>query len=215
MTGSLASPALSARPPTKAELASIKRSLIRQNPGGGAVTLPFVLISTAAPGWAVVGRNSNPHTFTVFHRKASLWRYVGWPMEPGQPLDGICAYVPTPVVVDLFHIHCPLYRALHARRAPPRMRKTLTAALLADTRIRVLDGGDSSHVRVYDACISRLNPKWAGALVAFPDTGLVAWFHEIRGRWRVFLSWRLPYPPHAPVLSLASCVNYDAAEFGA
>jgi hypothetical protein len=209
----LPSPAAGARKPTKAELKSLTAALNRQN-GGVTVTPQFVSISTAAPGWAAVSLGRRPFTFFAFHRKGTQWVLVGDVVPPGKPFDGLCAYVPVSVVVDLFRIHCPPYRALHARRASPAVRKALTAALLADPTIKA-NGGPSSRVRVWNLCVSRLDSHWAAANVAFPDTGLVAWFHQVAGRWHVFLSWRLPYPPHAPVLSLASCVGYSAAEFGA
>jgi hypothetical protein len=204
-----------ARHPTKAELKSLTASLSRQN-GGVAVTLSkkLVSISTVLPGWAAVGSGRKPYAFSVFHRRGTQWVLVGDVVPPGKPFDGLCAYVPAPVVVDLFRIRCPPYRALHARRASLAVRKALTAALLADPFIRA-NGGPSSRVRVWNLCVSRLDSHWAAANVAFPDTGLVSWLHQVAGRWHVFLSWRLPYPPRAPVLSLASCVGYNAAEFGA
>jgi hypothetical protein len=210
-----ASAASAARPPTHAELKAITASLRRQN-GGATVSLPFVSVSTAAPGWVAIGFGPKPYSFSIFHRRGTEWVAVGaggtW---PGRPFDGLCAYAPTAVVLDLFRIHCPPYRALHALPAPKTIRKTLTAALLAAPIIKRDDGGFPSRVTVFNACVSRLDSRWAGAAVAFPDTGLIAWFHETGGHWHVFTSWQLAYPPHAPVLSLASCVVYDAAEFGA
>ncbi|MGH3541239.1 MAG: hypothetical protein ACRDTO_02500 [Mycobacterium sp.] len=217
IAGAISSPATSARAPTKAEFDSLKASISRQN-GGAAITLSpaSVSVSTASARWLVVRTGVTPFASSVYRREGKQWHPVGDVVPAGKPADGLCAYAPASVIADLFRTHCPPYRALHARRAPQALRKELIDALLADPTIRADDGGDPSLVRSWNACWSRLDPAWASIAIAFPDTGLFAWFHRTgTERWRVFLSWRLPYPPRAPVLALASCVGYNAAEFGA
>jgi hypothetical protein len=104
--------------------------------------------------------------------------------------------------------------ALHAVAASSTVRRAVVAALLADRTIRALDGNDPSRVRMAGVCRSRLDGRWVAASVAFPDTGLTAWFHQSATGWRVFLSWRSPLPPGPIILSLASCSGYSAAGLG-
>jgi hypothetical protein len=201
------------RKPTREEFQTLAAALSRTE--NVAIKPQSVSISTAAPGWAAVGWGDKPYNFLAFHRTGDRWLVVPSLIQAGQPFDGLCAFMPTVVVTDLFRIHCPPLLALHARPASSKVRAALRASLLDDPTIKQSDAGDPSRVRVLNSCVSRLDESWAAVAVAFPDTGLVAWFHGSDSHWRVFLSWHRALPPRDVILSLASCVKYNAASYGA
>jgi hypothetical protein len=145
----------------------------------------------------------------MFHKRGSRWIVVGELIQRPASFDSLCAYAPSAVVADLFGVRCPPYRALHARRASPAVRKALIAALRADAYTRTL-----GPYKFDDPCVSRLDPLWAAAGLVFPDTGWPVWFHKSGDRWRVDYGHRR-LPPRAIVLSLATCASYNASEYGA
>jgi hypothetical protein len=128
--------------------------------------------------------------------------------------DGVCAFAPARAVRALEGIACPSWRALHARRASPRERALLIPAVRRFRRERDVERGLRFFPRT--ACVSRLDPEWASASAGFADTGTLLFFRRVRHRWEVAFEMTDSVGPHVPthaiVLSLASCVHYDAGD---
>jgi hypothetical protein len=205
--------ATSAREPTALERQGLRRAVNVFE--GVTVHVASIRISTVTAGWGRVvetgaGTASND---LLLQRRTGRWKviYVG---SVGAPKDGGCAYAPAAVVRDLYTITCPSPRAVHARRATSAEAAALFAVFRRDPLTRNVHGAPGLHLA--ETCVSRLDARWAGAIAELPDTGIVVWFHKTQPGWRVVRFDRSgTLPPRAIILSLASCVGYSAAQYGA
>lgn len=169
---------------------------------------------TTAGGWArVVEAPEAPLTDDyLLHRVGGRWAVRGV-VGRDEPKDGDCAYATRAAMRDLYRIRCPGWRALHARRVGRGEKRVLASVFMTDRRTsRYVP----ARAHLAYACVSRVNGRWAAAVAEFPDTGIVVFFHRTRSRWRVaYIDRQGALPRRAIVLSLASCVGYSAAQYGA
>ncbi len=200
------------RAPTPAELHSLKAALVRD---GGLYGFSFARISTVDPRYASLRYFAgNPETGVVLRRRVgSMWKYVydfGLLKERG---DGACAFVPAAVVRDLLGLTCPPSAALHARHATAAE----TVRLVKTFRVAALTSRWAPTSRLEQVCISRHDASAAAARIAFPSTSGIVWFRRTGARWLPVyetVASKGVRPSPAIVLSLASCVGYNAAQYG-
>lgn len=174
-----------------------------------------IRISIRVPGWARVQTEGGSDL--LFKKKIDGWRIIHG-AENGignseKRDDGICAYGPTNVIRTLYAISCPAERALHARQATKIEHSHLTFAFRRDRLTRRY----SRSMVLGRMCISRSEPSWAGAIAGAPGGGGPVWFEFTKKRWEVVyeaISNRGVHPRHSVILSLASCVGYDAGRYG-
>jgi hypothetical protein len=220
------SSARATREPTLVELARLRKATNTYE--GGYAPIKFAHIATKNPTWSRVqireASTSSPDIYRddiVFHYRDGAWS-VAYVFSVGQLADGGCAYVPASVMRDLFGITCPPERALHARRATVREQRAIRIAMLEDQLTRRFGNVPLEHCRTNakckpGPCVSRLDSSWASAIMDFQTTSGVVWFKRTGSVWRVAdetSGERGVLPPHKIVLSLASCVGYNAAEYG-
>lgn len=217
---------IAARRPTPEERASLRTAT--RNFEGMPSPIKIALISTTNRAWARIqigGSLSNSVGLSpndiLFHRKGRDW-LVAYVFNVGQSSDGGCAYAPANVMKDLYSVSCPAERALHARRATAGEERSIRAAMLVDPLTRRFGDVPLRHCRNNEnckpgPCVSRLDPKWASAFMDFSSTSGVVWLRRVGSSWRVedeTSGKRGVLPPHRIVLSLASCVGYNAAQYG-
>ena len=184
----------------------------------GHVAIQRVLISTANPSFASMKWGFAKNGFSALHSSLlgltkGEWKVI-WTRDLEAPADGACVYAPASVARDLFHVTCPPPSALHARAATTVERK----GLLAGFRSSDLTPYSKTAISLSHLCVSRANKAWAGGVASFESGSKVfVFFRHTRG-WRpVFesLLQQTPLPPSAIVLSLASCVGYNPADYNA
>jgi hypothetical protein len=169
----------------------------------------------AAPGWARLTELSPGGEDWLWHYRDGGWHVVTG-VQIGKPVDGMCGYVSPHVVRAFFDTACPPWPAVHARRATPAERAALVSAFRTSPVTRA-----QAKLRgavLANACVSRFDPAWAGAIAEFPDTAVVVWFRRAARHWRVAYYENTTAPGQAPlaiILSLASCVGYAADRYGA
>jgi len=197
------------RAPTQKEREAVTAALRKAQ--GAHVTVTSIEVSTVDHRWASArwtqGAGGVP--VALLHQNKRGWS-IAWGFVTGQRADGACAFASARVVEDLYEIRCPPEVAVHGRRATPAERKELTRAFRASPLVDHTGSGDLEHI-----CVSRSAPMYAAAAVRYPDTVSFAWFK--RGPWRVVFETttnRGSLPGHDVVLSLASCVGYNAAQYG-
>jgi len=193
------------RAPTPAELHSIKAQV-------GAAS--FFRISTVDPTYVSLhyGTKNGAQAIDIVQRLGKRVRVV-LTSGPGEPRDGACAFAPAAVVTDLLGVHCPIWTALHARHANPIEKALLIAAYRKNTLTHVWARVSS----LFGVCISRLDPHWASAVMAFGSTSGIVWFQRHTTRWEPVyetVASKGIRPTHAIVLSLAACVGYNAGQYG-
>ncbi len=205
------------REPTPSETRDLAAALRAFN-GGAPEPIASARVSISNPTYAsVIG--SNYGMIFLFHRRGPSWarsfaRNPAALVEdflPGRSVAA-CPYAPARVVRDLYGVICPPERALHARRASATESAVFNRLYLRAT------GLTAEQTRLYDECVSRLDPRWAGALSVFgpPDAhseleasfGGEWWFERQNGAWH--LARRAP---RAIEFSLATCVGTNASEF--
>jgi hypothetical protein len=207
--------AAAARTPTPSQKAALVAAMRSEQ---GQVAIQGTLISTADPSFASVKWGFANKGFSALHssllgRMKGEWKVL-WTRDLEAPADGACVYAPAPVARDLFNVSCPPEAALHAR-APTRVE-----------RKGILRGFHSSDLTPYaktalslsHVCVSRANGAWAGGVASFESGSTVYIFFKHTKGWRpVFesLLQQTPLPPAAIVLSLASCVGYNPADYNA
>lgn len=202
--------AAAARNPTPVQKQALIRALQTEQ---GDVAVKSISISTVNPGYASIhwGYRTALNN-SLFQLAGGSWKVL-WTRESEAPADGACVYVPAQVARDLLRVTCPAEAALHARPAT----KAEAALLRTSFRASPVTPYSKTAKALSHVCISRLSPVWAGALAEFPDTSGVVWFKRA-SIWKVVdetLFGRGTPPPPNVVLSLASCVGYNPAEFGA
>jgi hypothetical protein len=204
--------AAAAREPTPAEARAFAAALRAH--AGKHVSVRSALVSTVDRAFADVRWAStfapNAEWVEVYRRAPEGWRFV-WGRRATRPGTGACAFVPAPVVRDLYGVACPGRRALHARRADSAERGLLSAAFMSSPLARTY----AYRTRLRSLCVSRLNPEWAAGRTVLRETAGVVWFRRSE-RWHVVyetLGELGALPPSLIVLSLAACTGYNAAQF--
>jgi hypothetical protein len=207
--------AAAARTPTPSQKAAIVAAMRSEQ---GDVAIQKVLISTANPSFASMNWGFANNGFSALHSSLlgmskGEWKVL-WTRDLEAPADGACVYAPATVARDLFHVSCPPASALHARTATAAERKGILAGFKSsDITPWARTALSLSHV-----CISRANRTWAGGVANFESGSTVYVFFRHKNGWRpVFesLLQQTPPPPSAIVLSLASCVGYNPADYNA
>jgi hypothetical protein len=204
-----------ARTPTAAQKAAIVAAF-RQVQGNVAIQRVFVSSadpSYASMDWGFANNGFTAHNNSVLTRSGGTWKVV-WTREIEEPADGACVYVPMAVARDLLGVSCPPAAVLHAR--------TATVSELAQMKRSFLHSKVTPYAKtstLSEACVSKLNPHWAAAVSLSRVSGgtTYVWF-ELGKKWRpVFESFAQlgSPPPHKVMLSLASCVGYNPADYGA
>jgi hypothetical protein len=202
--------ALASTGPTSADRKAIAASLRRAE--GATARVRSINISH---GYARVRfRDGHDGTWIdLFRLQNGSWRDV-WGFKPPERSDGACAYAPSAVVFELLSAQCPSAAAVHARRATAAELRRLRVAFANESLTHLwARGGGSNLITV---CVSQLNREWAAGEVRRPSTFGIVWFH-FSTRWSATyetLGGRGRIPAPRIVLSLASCVGYNAAEYG-
>jgi hypothetical protein len=204
-----------ARTPTASQKAAIVAAFRQQQ---GDVAIQKVFVSTTDPSyasmdWGFANGGMTAHNNSVLALSQGSWKVV-WTREIEEPADGVCVYVPAAVARDLLDVSCPPAAVLHAR--------TATASELAQMKRSFLHSRVTPYAKnstLSEACISKLDPRWAAAVSLSRVSGgtTYVWF-SLGKRWHpVFESFAQlgAVPPHQVMLSLASCVGYNPADYGA
>jgi hypothetical protein len=207
----LATNAIAERAPKPGERKAIVAAVVKVQ--GSSVRVRRVAVSTIDKRYATIRWSEGPTTFEVteiLHRSIRGWTIL-WGRRRGEPSDGACAFAPSAIVVELYGVRCPSWVALHARVATPGEHAQLVKAFRQDALTRPY----RTAARVTRTCVSRLDPRFAAAAIDLSSTGGFVWFE--RNPWRVVFetvasSGTLPSPK--VVLSLASCVGYNAGQYG-
>jgi hypothetical protein len=207
--------AAGARSPSPAQKAAIVAAMRSEQ---GDVAIGKVLVSTANPSFASMNWGFANNGFSALHSSLlgmtkGAWKVL-WTRDLQAPADGACVYAPAPVARDLFNVSCPPASALHARMATRAERK----GILRGFRRSELTPYAKSAISLAPLCVSRINPTWAGGLASFESGSTVyIFFRHVRVWKPVFesLLQQTPLPPHSIVLSLASCVGYNPADYNA
>jgi hypothetical protein len=207
--------AAAARTPTPAQKAAIVAAMRSEQ---GDVAIQKVLVSTTNPSFASMSWGFSNNGFSALHSSLlgmtkGEWKVL-WTRDLGAPADGACVYAPATVARDLFNVSCPPAAALHARTATTSERK----GILAGFRSSDITPWAKTALSLSHVCISRVNRTWAGGVASFESGSTVYVFFRHEKGWRpVFesLLQQTPPPPSAIVLSLASCVGYNPADYNA
>jgi hypothetical protein len=205
----LAGSALAARPATARERALL---IVALQSTQGEVGFDSAMVSAPDKSYALVRWGAKGNRNDIFHLTGGRWQSI-WTREFTAPADGACAFAPASVVHDLLRVTCPPAQALQARPATKAELGLLQRSFKTSPLTRYWR--DAHGLK--PVCISRLNGRWAAAQALFPGTEGILWF-RLGSRWQVVFETivgRGTLPPHSVVLSLASCVGYNPAEFGA
>jgi hypothetical protein len=204
--------AAAARTPTPSQKAAISAALRSEQ---GDVAIQKILVSSANPGYADIGWGFTNGGRAAQHDSlvgltAGTWKVL-WTRDAEQPADGACIYVPAAVAHDLLSVRCPPAAKLHARAATKAELATITAAF---HRSRVTPYAKTSTGLTH-VCVSRIDQTWAAAVAGFNSGASVYVFFE-KGKpvFESLLQQGTP-PPARVVLSLASCVGYNPADYNA
>ena len=197
--------------PTPSQRTAIMQALRSEQ---GNVAIQKILISTSNPAyasmnWGFSNAGLSSRNNSGLGNQRGTWMVL-WTRQSEQPADGACVYVPAPVAHDLLHVTCPPASKLHARAATASELALLKAGFLTSK----LTPYAKSGTRLTRTCVSRLNPKWAAAAaVSIAGGHTFVWFNRGRPAFESLVEAGPP-PPPAVVLSLASCVGYNPADFG-
>ena len=203
--------AAAARTPSPAQKAAIVAAFRSEQ---GNVAIQAVVVSSANPAfasmkWGFAAGGLSSYNNSVLALERGRWKVL-WTRESEQPADGACVYVPAAVAHELLNVSCPPAAKLHARPATAGERATLTKSFRSSKLTRYARSS-SGLSRV---CVSRLDPAWAAAAASFPSGSAVyVWFRHRSAAFESLVQAGEPPPPWV-VLSLASCVGYNPAEFG-
>jgi hypothetical protein len=197
--------------PTAAQRLAITKALRSEQ---GDVAVQKILVSSANPeyasmNWGFATGGLSALNNSVLGRADGKWKVL-WTREIEQPADGACVYVPAQVAHDLLHVTCPPASKLHARAATAAELSVLRKGFLASR----LTPYSRTGTRLTRVCVSRLDPRWSGATaVSIAGGHTTIWFRNGKPSYESFAQVGPP-PPPAVVLSLASCVGYNPADFG-
>ena len=207
--------AAAARTPTRAQKAAIVAALRSEQ---GDVAIQRVLVSSTDPGFAAMNWGFANGGISALHssllaRSRGSWKVV-WTRDQQQPADGACLFAPAPVVRDLFAIGCPPAADLHARAATSAELGLIDAGFQSS----VLTPYARTSTGLKRVCVSDADPSWAAGLAGFPSGSFVYVFFKHGRGWRPVFDSLLQQgtpPPAGVVLSLASCVGYNPADYNA
>jgi hypothetical protein len=203
------------RVPSEVELQDLTNALSGIN--GSSVTVSTAVISRSSAAYALATcpecGNGVGYTRFILHRTEPSWaqsatvsedKTVVYDFNRGETLVGACAYVPEQVMRDFFGLRCPSKRNLVARRAGRKLIEAFTRIYLNAVGVSKIE---AERLRLSPVCISRRDPRWAGAQVIAGTPGPVVFFHKERSSWRL-VSEDESRPSSAIRLSLAFCVGY-------
>jgi hypothetical protein len=211
VASSIAASAAAERVPAPVERKAIVAALVKVQ--GTRVSVQKVVVSTIDTRYASIRWSQGPATFEVtgfLHRGTRGWMIL-WGNRQGEPFDGACAFAPRAVVADLYGVRCPSWAAVHGRVGTRSERTQLVEAFHRSAPTRDYPRA----TRVTRVCVSRADPRFAAAATDLASTEGFVWFQ--RDPWRVAfetVSRRGTLPGPRVVLSLASCVGYNAAQYG-
>jgi hypothetical protein len=175
------------------------------------VTVSSKSAAYASIEWGFANNGYSALNSSVLGRAGGAWRVL-WTRELEQPADGACVFVPPLVARDLLRVTCPAPTILHARGATPAELASIRAGFRAGAITRC-----AASSRLRRVCVSRLDARWA-AVVAVSDVSGASRYVWFRRRARSEPTYdsmsTSGAPPPAVVLSLASCVGYNPAEYG-
>jgi hypothetical protein len=197
--------------PTAAQRLAITKALRGEQ---GDVAIQKILVSSANPAyasmnWGFANGGLSSLNNSVLGKTGGKWKVL-WTREIEQPADGACVYVPARVAHDLLHVTCPAASKLHARAATAAELSVLRRGFLTSR----LTPYSKTGTRLTHTCVSRVDPAWAGATaVSIAGGHTYVWFKNGRPTFESLVQTGSP-PPPAVVLSLASCVGYNPADFG-
>jgi hypothetical protein len=183
----------------------------------GDVAIEKILISTSNPAyaslnWGFANGGLSSRNNSLLGRAGGSWKIL-WTRQAEQPADGACVYVPAPVAHDLLHVTCPPASKLHARATTSAEFALLRAGFLTSR----LTPYSKTSTGLKHACVSKLNSHWAAAVAgSVSGSHTYVWFKQGK-RWLPAFESLVEAgspPPPAVVLSLASCVGYNPADFG-
>jgi hypothetical protein len=181
----------------------------------GDVAIERIRVSTGADyasiDWGFANDGYSALNNSVLGRSDGAWRVL-WTREREQRADGACVYVPAPVARDLLRVTCPSRARLYARRATAAELAAVQAGFRTSRLTPYAPSSRLGHV-----CVSRLDPRWAAAAAVSDISGAITfvWFrHGARWAPTYDSTSRSGAPPPGVVLSLASCVGYNPADFG-
>ena len=207
----LAGAAAAAHNPSPAQKAAIVAAFRREQ---GDVAIQAVVVSSANPGfasmnWGFANGGLSAYNNSVLALVGGKWRVL-WTREAEQPADGACVHVPAAVAHELLDVSCPPAAKLHARAATAAEVAAFSKSFHSSTLTRYAKSS-SGLGRV---CVSKLDPAWAAAAASFPSgSSVYVWFRHRTVAFESLVQAGAPPPPWV-VLSLASCVGYNASEFG-
>ena len=201
------------RPATAPETRVLRAAIERTQGTQLAVRIRRAFLSTVDSDFASVTwtQGPAPAAVSLLQRVKSRWVTI-WGRRLGEKADGACAFAPAAVVTDLYSIRCPAWADLHARRATPAEAAQLERAVNGSAFTKIY----AKSMQLVHICVSRRDPRYAAAEMAFHSTAGFVWFRGTT-TWSVrfeSVARRGTLPPPAIVLSLASCVGYNAAEYG-
>jgi hypothetical protein len=204
----IASNAAAKRIPTPAEHKAIVSAVVKVQ--GTHLSVQEVVVSTIDSHYASVRWSQGIEVIEILHRGKQGWTIL-WGHRGGEPSDGACAFAPRAVAADVYGVRCPSWAAVHGRVATGSEKAHLVEAFRRSPLTRPYE----RSARVTSTCVSRVDPRFAAAWIDLRSTGGVVWFR--RGPWRVAFETvisRGTLPSPRVVLSLASCVGYNAAQYG-
>lgn len=202
-----------ARTPTPTQKAAILAAFRSKE---GDVAIQKIRLSTTDPEYAILNWGFSAGGMTAFHtslfaRSGRTWKVL-WTRDVQDPATGACVYVPGPVARDLLGVTCPPPAKLRARAATATERALISHGFHTSS----LTPYAKSATSLSRVCVSNANPRWAGAVAAFPSGDSVYVFFHHGKRWAPAFESVLQQgtpPPSGVVLSLATCVGYDPAAF--
>lgn len=206
--------AAQARNPTAAQKAAIAAALRREQ---GNVAIGAVVLSSADPGyaslsWGFANGGLSARNNSLLALTGGQWKVL-WTREVEQPADGACMVVPAPVAHDLLNVSCPPPAKLHARTATPAQQALIHKGFVASKMTPYARTSTGlAHI-----CVSALDPSWAAAAATFSSGGSVYIWFKHGTTWTPAFESLIQTgspPPASIVLSLASCVGYNPADFG-
>jgi hypothetical protein len=204
----IAANAAAKRIPTPVEHKAIINALVKVQ--GTHLRVQEVVVSTIDTRYASIRWSQVIEVTEILHRGTRGWTIL-WGHRGGEPSDGACAFAPRAVVADLYGVRCPSWAAVHGRVATRGERTHLVEAFRRSPLTRPYE----RSARVTRVCVSRADPRFAAAAIDLTSTGAFVWFR--RDPWHVAfetVSSRGTLPSPRVVLSLASCVGYNAAQYG-
>jgi hypothetical protein len=208
--------AAAARTPSRAQKAAITAAL---RDAQGNVPIQKITISSADPVFANIswgfanGGISAYHSSLLAKSRSGEWKMI-WTRDQQQPADGACVYAPAPVVRDLFGVSCPPAAFLHGSPATVKVLRQISRGFHTSD----LTPYAKTSTGLSRVCVSNADHSWAAGQAGFKSGAVVYVFFRHLKAWRPVFDSLLQQgtlPPSTVVLSLASCVGYNPADYSA